>query len=548
MRRLSAARLVILVAAYLSTLPAKASAEWGYTLSGNLGSGVSYIRDTQGEATSWSVNRNDNYSAALDGKIFDPRLATFSLGAALSTNDINAHPRTGDQDTRLLSFIGNLSLLSGKPYPIDLRISQSHFTGSTDTDTLSFGGSWRLLHGNWPALFLNVDRVNIDSSGENPNQTTFTTGTLRASKRIFDSDMDAEFGIQNTTDKVAKTDTARYFGRVSDTTQWSPATTFRVIGDYFLEDQNNSLGANFSLLNRPDPTLSRSFGVAVRRTSNKTQSDTAVDANAVISKTYYPFQTLTITPFTTTIASRHFASGDAESSTLVNWSAGSSLVWSYFRPVLVDAAYGVGLSYDAVEKDRSKFGTTQQFHLGLESRTLTPYRVRGDYTYTMERTLIERDRHQASLRAEAPVRPDLFLRAYGEFFNEDASFEDTKSKQTILTFGTNASYTGVRRLFFDLGANASRIKNEDGSSWITRITANLNYAPAPRLSFQLGAERETDTLTDATRYVANARAVYLFGRTTVTLEYRFESRRILGEDGTGHRIALTLNRPFRFSF
>lgn len=543
--------LVFLTASLLLNFR-EAKAEWGIGVSGNLGSGLGYTREQQGDVTTWSFSRTDNYNLGLNGKIFDPRLATFNIAGGLSMSDFSSNQKTGAEDSRQLSFAGNLSLLPGKPYPLDLRLSQSHFTGSANTDVLSFGGSWRLIYGALPSTFLNFDRVNIQSTGETKTDTTFTTGTMRLAKRLFDSDMDAEFGLQHFANDLHGVSTLRQFGRFGSTTLWSPATSLRFNGDYSLQEESRNFGANFSLVNRPDPTLSRSLNLGIRNLTGKEQGETALDANGAISKAFKPYDTLSITPFTSAFLSRQFGSGESGDSISLNWAFGSSLVSSYFRSVLASADYGLGLSYANQEEGESNLGTTNQFHVGLQSVIFEPYRVRGDYTFTLERTLTDRNRHQASLRAEGPVMPTLFFRSYAEFFNEDATFSSQGTKlsaeQTSLTFGSGLTYTGIQQLYFDLGANASRSENQTTSSWITRLTANLNYRPRERLTLTLNGTRESDTLNTQTRYEMITRVLFRFGQSMVNLEYRFESHSILNQQGQGHSIHININRPFRFSF
>lgn len=515
-----------------------------------MGTGFSYNRETSDEATTWSMNRTNDYSLEVNGKILDPRLATFSIGGALSTSDVRSN-QSGSRDSRLLSFLGNLSLLSGKPYPVDLRIAQSYQSGESESDVLSFGGSWRIVYGDLPSIFLNFDRINVETQGVNRNESTFTTGNLRLAKRIFDSDMDAEFGVQNVTDAIGERATTRYFGRFNDTTAWSPATTMRLIADYFSEDNSRTVGSLFSLINRPDPTLSRSVGLGFRSSRSDEETDMTVEGNGSIFKTFQPYASMTISPFSNTVISRRFASGELGDASLVNWSVGSSLVSTYFRSVVATAAYGFGLSYSDQEQEGSDVGTTQQFNLGLQSRTLAPYNLRGDYTFTLERTLTERNRHQMSVRGDGPVLPAvpaLNFRTFAEFFNENATFAGIENRQTIFALGGSMSYAGIRKLYVDLGVNALRSQNEDTSSWITRLSANVSYTPRSRLSFQLSGQRETDSLVQTTRYEGIARILYLFGRTTINLEYRFGARQGSGDLGYGHSVNIKANRPFRFAF
>jgi len=290
----------------------------------------------------------------------------------------------------------------------------------------------------------------------------------------------------------------------------------------------------------------------VRNFTSKDDRETTLDANGALSKAYQPFPTLSVTPFTTALVTQRLSSGDQGDFTLLNWALGSSLVSTYFRHVLANIDYGLGLSYVNEQEGRANLGTTNQFHVGLQSRTLAPYLVRGDYTITLERTLTDRNRHLASLRAEGPLTKEIFFRSYAEFFNEEATFSNAQfqitSKQSTLTFGGALSYTGIRGLYLDLGANASRSDNEAGSFWVTRFNANINYRPTDRLTLALTGLRETDTQNQLTRNELVTRIQYVFGRLSANLEYRFESRRVFDEPGQGHSISIRMNRPFSFTF
>lgn len=552
MRHPKTDRILLFFTGWLLITPPAAWAQLGYQLSGNLGTGFRYTREQQGDFITRITERRDDYSLGLSGRILDPRLATFSIASAFSMSDLNSNQRIGVADSRLQSFIGNLSLLPGRPYPLDLRLSQSHLSSNTDTDVLSFGGTWRLVYGALPSMLLNFDRVNIQSTGQTSADTTFTTGTMRLTKRLFTSDLEAEFGLQNFADELRGTSTLRHFGRISDTTPWSRATTLRFTGDYFIQEETRSAGSTFSLINRPDPTLSRSLSLGVRNLAGRDQEETSLDANGALSKAFQPFATLSVTPFTTTLLSQRFAANGAGDSTLLNWSSGASLVSSYLRPVLASGDYGLGLSYNKEQERQTNVGTTHQFHAGLLSRTLQPYSIRGDYTFTLERTLTDRNRHLASLRADGPIMPTLLFRSFAEFFDEDAEFTSLRTriaaKQRSLTFGGGLTYTGIQQLYFDLGANLQRMETEASSSWVSRVTGNVTYRPTDRITFMLNGLMETDTLNRLTRFEILTRVLYQLGQVTINFEYRFESRESFGQPGAGHSVSIGINRPFRFSF
>ncbi|MFQ5852013.1 MAG: hypothetical protein ACE5JU_15690 [Candidatus Binatia bacterium] len=543
--------LVTLCLIFFTATGARAKRGYGYSASGNLGTSFNYTRNKQEDRITWTFERANEYTLGLRGVILDPRLANFNISGAISTNDSSFSQREATSSQRY-SLSSNITLLSGKKYPLDLRFSRSHSNSKVNTDLFSFGGSWRIIYGALPRIVLNFDRVNAQSTGKPGADTTFTTSTVNLVKRLGTSDVEAEIGLQHFADEVRETSTLRHFGRVSDRTRWSKATTLRFLGNYFSSEGNLSIGSSFSLINRPDVTLSRSLGLAIRNSRSKEQSRTNVEANGALTKSYQPFESLSATPFARALLSRRFASGEQGGSIQTSWSMGVSLVSSYFRSVLATAGYGLGISYANEDEGESTLGRTHQLQVGLESRTLYPYRIRGDYTLSLEQALIDRITHRIALRADAPIKPTLFIRSYAQFLADDAESSDSKTssstKQRMLTLGGGLSYTGFRQAYFDLGANATRSNTEIESNWLTQITANLNYRPRERLTLMLNGLRETDRSNDKTRYEVSTRLVYRFGRMTVNFDYRFDSSETSGQFSQGHSVSIRINRPFRFSF
>ena len=545
--------LPFLVTLYLAFTPAETQAKrgYGYAASGNMGTNFNYTRNTREDSTTWTFERANEYTLGLQGVILDPRLANFNMSGAISTNDSTFSQRDATSSQRY-SLSSNITLLSGKKYPLDLRFSRSHSNSKENTDVFSFGGSWRLIYAALPSITLNFDRVNAESTGKAGTDTTFTTSTVNLTKRLGASDLEAEFGLQNFADEIGGTSTFRHFGRVSDRTRWSKATTLRFLGNYFSSEGNLSIGSSFSLINRPDVTLSRSLGLAMTNNRSKEQSRTNVEANGALTKSYQPFDSLSATPFARALLSRLFASGEQGGSIQTSGSMGVSLVSSYFRQVLATGNYGLGLSYANEDEGESTLGRTHQFQVGLESRTLYPYRIRGDYTLSLEQTLIDRITHRIALRADAPIKPTLFIRSYAQFLADDAESSDSQTSSSTasrtVNLGAGLSYTGFRQAYFDLGANATRSNTEIESNWLTQITANSNYRPTRRMTLELNALRETDRSNDRTRYEISTRLVYRFGRMTVNLDYRFDSSESFGQSSQGHAISIRINRPFRFSF
>ncbi|MFQ5852535.1 MAG: hypothetical protein ACE5JU_18390, partial [Candidatus Binatia bacterium] len=380
-----------------------------------------------------------------------------------------------------------------------------------------------------------------------------TTGGIGFTKTLGSSRLAAQFGVQHFADDVRGASTFAHFGNFSDEILWSQATSLRFSADYNMAESGRNFCSSFTLVNRPDATLNRSLNLGIRNASFGEDDTTVLDAAGSLSKAFKPYPSLSHNLITRASMTHNFASGESGDSTNLNWSLGSSAVSTYFRPVLISGAYGLGLTYANQENQGGDIGATQQFRISLQSRTLNPYRARGDYTLTLERTQTDRIRHQLSVGTDGPIASTLFFRSSAEFFADDATFSDQQTKisaqRTGLALSGGLSYTGIRQLFIGLGASAHRHASDSaGSSWITHLTANLNYRPTAKLNLSLIGLRETDSTNGQIRYEALTQARYLFGRSTVNIEYRFESIDAFGVQSLSHRVLIAINRSFRVFF
>ncbi len=494
--------------------------------------------ESQGTSTSRQAFHH-LYNLGVDGKILDPRLATFSLSGTFGSTFL-----TGE-DTRALAFAGSLSLLQGKPYALTLRHSQSFAMNTTETDITSSGANLRLTYPNLPKLFLDFDRLKVETRGKSPSELTFTTGTARFSHRFQKATLEGEFGMQHFEDGIRGTSKDRYFARASHGITLSPATSFRVVADGFSQEDQATIGSSFSLVNRPDPTLSRSvsLGYRVRRSGDQTVH--SMDVSGSLSKSFTLFPWLSANASTSASTSGILAGPGGIG---LSWSGGGSVVISYLQPVLILADYSLGLSYQEGQED--PFGMTHQVHLGLMSRTLEPFRLFGDYFLTLQEASADSTRHFITLKGEAPLTPNLFLRSFADFLSEASRSPGpppTSSEQQIMTAGAGASYRPFFNLSLDFSGSLQRTETLTTSTTTLQANTGLSYLVPifGRPTLSVNGLWERSSQDDRTRFEVRSRLNYLFGQVTLTLEHRFEVRETLGAPAQVNSIFISLIRPFR---
>ena len=540
---------------------------------GNFGAGANRTSSRQGETVLTNTTHRGRISLSMDGKILDPRLATFHLSGGFAPVKQNANFENELHDSRSFFVNSNFSVLPKTRYPLDLRIAKNYLSSSTSTDVLSLGAIWRVTRVNWPSLSIDFSRSSVQSKGRINNESTFTTSTLRISRRRDKLQWDGQFGLQNTSMKSTDFSRLRNFGRMNASTNLNPNTHLRLGGDYFLEDERRSAGVNLAITNRPNQDLNRGFTLSVRRSSSpvarlttlspdtdfipdleredigeRRQPETALDATGIFSQTFHPSETFMVRPFSQAFLSRRSSRVIAGDSTRFLWSVGSSV-----SSGLLAAGYALGLSFADDEMISGSLGTTQQFNAGISGRFLRSYDIKLDYIFTQENTKTHRNRQQAGLSIRGQLRPSLQVQGQVVFFDDDALILTAgglnQIRQKILTFEGSVNYRGFRELSAYLFVSRQRIDQPTASGWVTRVGGSVEYRIGRRLSVGSDVVRETDTTRNQFgRNEIGTKVVYRLGQTTINLEHRFE---YLSRQGFPRRIgsfAITIERPFALYF
>lgn len=478
------------------------------------------------------------YNLGLDGRILDPRLATFSLSGAFNSSLL------GGDNTRATSLSGVVSLLQQAPYGLTLRAGRSFSTGATDTESNTLGANLRITRPQWPQFYIDFDRVTIASHGDSRVENSITTGKLRLSHRFWSTMVDGEIGVQSIADQINDSSQDRYFARLNNTVNWSPTTTLRSVNDAFLQGNQLGLSSSYFLENRPDPTLSRTAGISYRSDKAGDENSHFLDLTGAISKTFVPYNWLQTNFFTSAIGRKRFG-GDRAAG--VAWSGGTNSTLSYFRPVSLLASYALAVSY---ETNVGQPATTQQVHFGAVSQTLEPVRLSGDYFLGLQTGLTHGSRHFVTGKADVAFTPQLSFRSFADFLTEDIQSEDVPTNRKIATLGAGASYRPLMNLALDLAGAVQWTDSADDSGMTTRATLRATYLIAAPGSptFDVTGIWERATANDDNRFEINSRLSYRLGQTIVTLEHRLQRRQTLGSTGINNAIHFNLSRPFRFGF
>ncbi|MFQ5852445.1 MAG: DUF1670 domain-containing protein [Candidatus Binatia bacterium] len=504
-------------------------------------------QETENATTSRQLFRQQ-YQLGVDGRILDPRLAVFSLSSTFVSTFLEP------ENTKALSLAGNLSLLQAKAFGLTLKGSESFARNGVETDVTSTGALLRLSFPNWPQLFIDFDRLALESRGDSRSEITVTTTKARFSHRFWSTMLNGELGIQSFTDPLADTSQERFFGRLNSTVTLSPATVFRSVSDGFLLGNQLSMRSSYSLENRPDATLSRSVSLGFRSTKAGEDQAYSLDLSGALSKSFSPYSWLQANTFTSAGAAKEFGS---QSRGGFNWSGGSSVALSYFRPVRVLADYTLGVSY---ETDIAKLETIQQAHLGLVSRTLDPLRLSGDYFSSLQTGLTESTRHFISGRADIVLTPSLSLRSFADFLTEDSRSSlrsgvttgeaATSTERTATSVGAGASYRPFLDLALDLSGRIQWTESRKTSD--TTMGANVGlFSKLPiwrRPTLNINGLWERFTVNQESRFEVKSQLNYILGLVTLTLQHRFESRETSGVSGRTNSIRVSLHRPFRIGF
>ena len=534
--------------AWQSLKAGPAEAQGAFTLFGNARSVFRYQEVRTGGQRERDSDLTQEYTLGTQGNIIDPRLATFNGTATYLSNDAFTK---NTEERQLLSLTSSLSLFPASPYSLVLRYAQSHTEGRlAASDSRAMGANWRLAFEDLPALFLSFDRVEVESRGPSPSEAVFTLGNLRLLKRFVSSEFEAELGYQKQEEQILRTSRENYFARLRDVITWSPATTLRILGRYD-QFQNSRLGSGaFSLVNRPDPSLTRTLDFSAERSELGDQRLTTVDGSGSVFKSFQTFPTLTTRLSGTMSGRRSFAEGlDVKGTTSAAGTVGGGLVSTYlsFLSIALDATGAA--AYNAEDKGSEEIGKAEQVHGNLTTRSLDPYRVAADYTLSVEQRTIERTQQVGTVSLEGAPMGGLFFRSSGEY-------RDDRSKGTIpspfstrqrsLTGAGSASYTGFANLSLTVNGAVQRVETtEVPETFITRVGAGLRYVPGVRAVLSIDAVRETDSAIDQTRYQAKALFSYRIGKLTFSTEYQFEDRQTRGGVSTQRHTALvTVSRSF----
>jgi len=487
------------------------------------------------------------YTLGVRGNVLDPRLATFSGTATYLASDAFT---TSTEERQILSLTSSLSLLPATPYSLIIRYAESHTKGrATESDSRAMGASWRLAFEELPALFLTFDRVEVDTKGLAPSETMFTLGNIRLLKRFVASELEAEFGYQKVEERTAGISRESYLARLRDLIMWSPATTIRILGSYDQFERNRFASGTFSLVNRPDPSLTRSVDLGAQRSEAGDRRFTSVDGSGSIFKSFRPFPTLTTRLFGTLSGRRVFAEGlDARGTTTATGIVGAGLVSSYlgFLSVALDATGAA--AYNAEDKGPEEIGRAQQVHGNLTTLTLDPFRIAADYTLSLEQRTVRRTQHLGTVSLEGTPMGGLFLRSFGEY-RDDRRTETIpapfSTRQRSLTGGGSASYTAFANLSFTAQGAVQQVETSDiPKTVITRVGVGLRYVPGVRALLSVDGVRETDSAVDQTRHQARALLSYRIGKVTLSAEYQFEDRRTRGVSTERHTGLVTMSRSF----
>jgi len=527
--------LIIALLVGLLATPAQAQLSAVY---GTIGLDYQYDNDrSEGVSTSRQLFLHQ-YNLGINGRILDPRLATFFLSGAFSTSFL------GEENSRATSFSGIVSLLEQAPYSLMLRAGRSLSSGGSDTESNSLGANLRITRPDWPRFNIDFDRITVESSGASRVENSITTGKLHVSHRLWSTMFDGDVGVQNFTDKLNDSSQDRYFGRLNGTLAWSPATTLRSVNDFFLQGNQLGMGSSYSLENRPDPTLSRTLGASYQSSRAGDETNYSLNMTGAISKTFVPYTWLQANFFTSAIAQKRFGSEDPAG---VAWSAGNSSTITYFRPVWLVADYALAVSYETIVAQPT---TTQQSHFGVISQTLEPVRLSGDYFFALQTGLTHSTRHFFTGKAEAVVTPQLFVRSFADYLIENIQAQERSSDRKAATVGAGASYRPLFNLSLDLAGNLQWTDDGNTSGITMRGNLRVSYMlPVPGSpTLDINGIWERAAATEDNRFEIDSRLNYRFGQTILMLEHRLQRRQTAGSSGLSNSIHFNVSRPFRLGF
>ncbi|MFQ5657693.1 MAG: hypothetical protein ACE5G5_09150, partial [Candidatus Methylomirabilales bacterium] len=236
---------------------------------------------------------------------------------------------------------------------------------------------------------------------------------------------------------------------------------------------------------------------------------------------------------------------------------GGNLVSTQLRPIRIDAGYSLGLSKGAAASvapvgrvgvglpEAGELQTAQRVNLNLASRTLAPYTVTGDYRFVLERGVIDRQTHTASVQGTGSPFSGLSFRALLQ-----GSIADNPDI-TVLTGDLSATYSPRYNLSLTGGVSASLVEADDQSTSIIRIPLVVRYQLGRNTLISLEGFHEDIINTlgpDRLSHEARLRVEQLFRRFRLSLEFRFRDSNSGSSRRQEAQFLFTIDRPFAFSF
>lgn len=544
-RAISAALVYLL--AWQSLRVGLVEAQEAFVMFGNARATLRYQEVRTGGQRDRESDLTEEYTLGMLGNIVDPRLATFNGTATFLSSD--AFTKT-TEERQILSLASSLSLFPAKPYSLLLRYAEFHSEGrAVASDSRAMGANLRLALEDLPAFFLTFDRVGVRTRGPSPSESVFTLGNVRLLKHLASSEFEAEVSYQKVEEEITRSSRESYFARLRDVITWSPATTLRLLGNYDQLQNSRFASGSFSLLNRPDPSLTRAIDLGAQRSESGDQRLTSVDGSGSIFKSFQTLPTLTTRLFGT-LSGRHLFAEGPNSRDLTNatGTAGGGLVSTSLGSLSVALDGTAAVAYSAEENGGEEIGKAEQVHGNLTTLSLDPYRIAVDYTVNLEQRSIQRTQHLGTLSLEGTPISGLFFRSFGEYRDDrtkEAISPPLATRQRVLTAGGNASYTGFPNLAVTVNGAAQQVETtEIPRTFITRVGAGLRYLPGVRALLSIDGVRETDSAIAQTRYLARALFSYRIGKITMSAEYQFEDRQTRGESTQRHTALFTLSRSF----
>ena len=482
---------------------------------------------------------HQQYTLGVDGRILDPRLATFHLSGSLGSTLLT------EEEVRVRQFTGTLSLLQGKPYGVTLRHSVSASESATDTDISNTGATVRLTFPRSPQIFADFDRLALHSSGISPQDLTVTSGSVRVAESFQKGSLQGEVGVHRFDDDLRGVTEDRRYARAETSLSLSPATTFRFVGDGYGQDDQSYARAFLSLLNRPNANLARTLSLGYQSRQTGDEAISTVDTSGSL------FKSFAFKGFTGSASISAFGTFGADPGRNLGLSGGGSLVVPNMRPLLFLAEYNMGLIYQ--ERPGDKFGASHQAHLGLASRTLTQVRLSADYYFTHQSGFMDVTRHFSTLRAEGTIASRVSYRSSVDLLNERSDSEIApriSPRQRLISAAAGASYRPIANLSLDLLAGLHRTETSTLSSTIRQASfgVNLVLPLARRPNLSLNAWWEDSSQDDRSRVEIRSRLSYTLRLLSLVVEDRYEISRRLSDSVASNSIAVSLVRTFSRSF